>query len=303
MEVVVKAAILVGIIAVGYTIKRVGWVRSSDFKPLSTIALRVTLPCALAVGFDSFTLTPTLALLPVLGAGMNLALMAAGFLVGARTGGRAFGVLNVPSFNIGLFAIPYLSTFVGPQAIVYAAMFDVGNAIVAGGLAYGWGLALARGGPVTLAAVTRTMFTSPMLLPYLVLVALRAADVHLPGPVLQFAATVGGANTFIAMLMIGIGLEIVLPRHKYATAATLLGVRYTLTIAIAAGLWFVPGIDPGMKVVVAMLAVAPLAAMVGPFTSEAGLDVPTSTFMTSVSILIGIVAMPAVLTLLTPLTG
>lgn len=295
-----KAVVLVSIIALGYGIKRLGWVQASDFRPLSTIALRITLPCALAVGFDTFDLTPSLAVLPLVGLLLNVILMVAGFLVGGRRGGRAFGVLTLGSFNIGLFAIPYVSTFVGPQAIVYAAMFDVGNTIAAGGIAYGWGLALASGHGVTLRRVAKTAFTSPMLLPYLVLVGLRLLGLHLPGPVLQFAQTVGGANTFLAMLMIGIGLEIVLPRHKYATAATLLGVRYVLVALFALGLWFVPGLEPGMKVVLCMLAFAPIAAMVAAFTGEAGLDVPTSTFMTSASILIGIVAMPAVLALLTP---
>ena len=54
--------------------------------------------------------------------------MGAGFLAGRPPAAdRAFGVLTVQSFNIGLFAIPYVSTFVGPQAIVYAAMFDIGE--------------------------------------------------------------------------------------------------------------------------------------------------------------------------------
>lgn len=298
MDVIVKALVLVAIIATGYGIKRRGWVAASDFRPLSTIALRITLPCALAVGFDSFDLTPDLVVLPVVGLLLNVLLMAVGFTLGRRTGSPAFGVLNVASFNIGLFAIPYVATFVGPQAIVYAAMFDVGNALGAAGVAYGWGTALARGGRVTVGQVARTALGSPLLLPYALLVLMRALDLHLPGPVLAFAETVGGANTFIAMLMIGIGLEVVLPRHQYATAALLLGARYVVAVLFAVGFWFVPGIDPALKVVACMLAFAPIAAMMSAFTGDAGLDVPTSTFMTSVSILVGIVAMPAVLVLL-----
>ena len=295
MDVVVKAAVLVSIIAVGFTIKRLGWVSASLFTPLSIIALRVTLPAALAVSFDSFTLSPSLFALPLLALVLNLALMGAGYLAGRRRGDRAFGVLTVQSFNIGLFAIPYVSTFVGPQGIVYAAMFDIGNSIAGAGIGYAWGMSLASGKRVTLASFLRTVATSPVLVAYVLLGAINVFGLHLPGPVLSFASTVGAANTFVAMLMIGIGLELVLPGHKYLTAVRLLGVRYAVVAGFAVAVWFVPGLDAGVRAVLCMLAFAPIAAMISAFVDEAGLDVETSAFMTSMSILVGIVAMPLVL--------
>jgi len=298
VDVVVKAAPLGAIIALGYTIKRVGWVRSEDFVPFSVVALRVTLPCAVAVSMNSFDLQPSLFVLPVLGLAVSLVLQGLGYAVGARGGrpARAFGVLNLGAFNIGLFAIPYVSTFVGPDAIAYAVMFDIGNAIGAAGIAYGWGLTLANGqGRVSASGLARMVFSSPVLIVYLLLVGMRLLDLHLPGPVLAFAQTVGSANTFLAMLMIGIGLEVVLARHKYARALGLLGVRYAVAALFCVAVWFLPGLDPSVRVVVCMLAWAPIGAMVVAFTGEAGLDVETSAFMTSLSVLVAIVAMPVAL--------
>jgi len=59
---------------------------------------------------------------------INLVQQVVGFVVGRRRGtqAQAFGVLNVGSYNIGLFAIPYVSSFLGPASIVYASVFDVG---------------------------------------------------------------------------------------------------------------------------------------------------------------------------------
>lgn len=295
MDVAVNAVVLVSIIASGYLAKRLGWLAASDFKPLSTIVLRVTLPCALAVAFDTVTFTPGLALLPLVGLGINAALLAVGFGLGRRTGSPAFGVLNVSSLNIGLFAMPWIATFLGPSALVYAALIDVGNVVAAAGIAYGWGLALARGDQVTVSRVLLTALRSPLLVPYAVLVGLRLAGLHLPGPVLAFAGTVASANTFLAMFLIGVGLQVVLPREQVRTAATLLLGRYAVAVAVAIGFWFVPGLDPVLTAVGCMVAFAPIAVMMTAFTGEAGLDVPTSAFMASVSILIGIVAMPAVL--------
>lgn len=299
MDVVVKALVLVAIIALGFGIKRAGWVSASAFVPFSVVVLRITLPSAIAVSFDSFEMVPSLAILPVLAIGVNLALQGAGYVMGGRTGSRAFGVLNVQSFNIALFAIPYVAAFIGPQAIIYVAMFDIGNSIAAAGFGYAWGMSLSRHGQrIGLRSFVTTMLTSPVLVAYVVLAGLRVAGLHLPEPVLMFARTAGSANTFMALLMIGIGLELVLPRHKYATAVRLLATRYVVVFVFACLVWFMPWLGAEAKVIVCMLAFAPMAAMVSGFTSEAGLDVDTSAFMTSVTVLVAIVALPGVLNLL-----
>ena len=51
-DVVVKALVLVLIIALGFGVKRLGWVRASDFGVFSRVVLGVTLPCALATSFN-----------------------------------------------------------------------------------------------------------------------------------------------------------------------------------------------------------------------------------------------------------
>ncbi len=48
-----------------------------------------------------------------------------------------------------------------------------------------------------------------------------------------------------------------------------------------------------------MVLFAPIASMIAGFTGRAGLDVELSSFMTSVSLIVGIVAMPTLYVLLT----
>lgn len=292
----VRAAVLVAIIALGYAAKRVGWVRASDFGVLVAIVLRVTLPCALATAFNEFTVPPRLLVLSLLGAGV-IGLQQAVVLVLERRRGReaqAFGVLNVPSYNIGLFAIPYASAFVGPGAILTVVLFDIGNALAVSGVGLGLALALTHPGRTPWASLLRAVATSPVFVTYVVLLVLRLADVSLPGPVLAFTSLVGGANTFLAMFMIGVGLEIVLPRHRYAEAWRHLALRYAFALGLALVTWFVLPFDREVAVVLCLLYFAPIASMVPGFTAQAGLDVPTSAFMTSVSVGVAVVAMPAV---------
>lgn len=298
--ILLKAGSLMLIIAIGFGIKRLGWVSASDFPIFSNIVLRITLPCALIVSFDTFELTPALLFIAVGAFVVNLLQQCSGFLLGRNHGraAQAFGVLNVGGHNIGLFAMPYLSGMLGPQAIAYAIIFDVGNTLAAAGVGYAWGLSLSQPDRrMSLLRFLRQILRSPVFDTYLFLLVLGAFHLHLPRAVISFAGIVGGANTFLAMLMIGIGLEIALPHHKYLAAARHLGLRYVLATCFALIVWWMP-LDQFVRVVLCMLLFAPLPSMTAGFTAEAKNDVELSTFITSVSIVVGIVVMPVILMVL-----
>ena len=298
--ILLKAGSLMLIIAIGYGIKRLGWVSARDFPIFSNIVLRITLPCALIVSFDTFELKPALLVIAVGAFVVNLVQEVSGFLLGRPHGraAQAFGVLNVGGHNIGLFAMPYLAGMLGPHAIAYAIIFDVGNTLAAAGVGYAWGISLSqpdrRMSPMRF---VRQILRSPVFVTYLVLLVLGTLQWHLPRAVISFAAIVGGANTFLAMLMIGIGLEVALPHHKYQAAARHLGVRYALSSGFALAVWWMP-IDHFVRIVLCMLLFSPIPSMTAGFVAEAKGDVELSTFMTSVSIVVGIVAMPLILLVL-----
>lgn len=300
-DLLVRAASLIAIIALGLVARRLGWVRESDFGTLSTIVLRITLPCALITSFNSFEVGPE-----------RLVIVAAGFVamaipqfiafaLEARRGrrGQALAVLNTAGLNIGLFAIPYLSAFLGPEAILVASLFDVGNALACIGLAYAWSMSLASQGEGRhLRRAARAVFSSPLFLTYLCLMAMRLLDLTLPDPVIVFTSTVGAANTFLAMFMIGVGLNLTWDSTRYATASRLLAYRYATFALIGVALWLWLPVPRADKVVMVMLLGAPIAAMMSGFTAEARLDVRTATLVASVSVVVAIVAIPALLALL-----
>jgi len=296
--IVLRAGSLVLIIAIGHLIKRLGWVAARDFPIFSSIVLRITLPCALVVGFDTHPLSPSLLFLAVLSFVVCVVQETAGFLLGRRHGrqAQAFGVLNVGGHNVGLFAMPYLSGMLGPHSIVYAMIFDVGNTLAIASVGYAWGMALSRPDEkISPMRFIKQILRSPVFDTYLFLLLLGIFHLHLPRAVISFTTIVGGANTFLAMLMIGIGLEISLPRQKYAQAARYLGLRYALAFCFALAVWFFLPAERIVRAVLAVLFFAPLPAMSAGFTGEANGDVELSTFMTSVSIIVGIVVMPTIL--------
>lgn len=78
-------------------------------------------------------------------------------------------------------------------------------------------------------------------------------------------------------------------------AVRYLSTRYVFYLVAAVLLWLVIPFEPSVKVVITAILVAPMAAMAPGFTDEAGLDVGVSTFMTTVTVLVAVVAMPALL--------
>ena len=297
-QIFIKAISLVLIIAIGYGIKQLKWVSYNDFPKFSKVALYITLPCALATNFNTFNINFGLMFLVAVGILTNIIQQLTAYFLNRKKGSKekAFSIFNSSSYNIGAFAMPYISGFAGSFAIIIASIFDIGNSIAAAGIGYGFGMAIAKDKEnITPMSFIKSMFSSPIFDTYLFLLIFRLLKLHFPSSVITFTSTVGNANTFMAMLMIGIGLELKLNKDKLKTALKFLVIRYGFSIVFTIITLFILPFSKDIKMVLCMLYFAPLAAMISGFTSEAGADVETSAFMTSVSIIIGIVVMPIVL--------
>lgn len=297
VEIVARALSLVAIVGIGFGIKRLGWAKTSDFGLFSRLVLTITLPCALFTSFNDYHLEYALLGLTVLAFLLNVAQQVLGYVLNARRGrkAQAFAVLNYGSYNIGAFATPYLGGFMGPHAMIYSTLFDFGTAFSSAGVAYGWGMSLAsEPGTHGWRDLVRTLARSPVFVTYLVLLAMRLLNLRLPDPVITFTSTVGAANPFLAMLMIGIGLELRLHREKYVAAARILLARYAFSIVAAVACWYLLPFPLEARLVVVMILFAPIASMMPVFTGRARLDVELSAFLNSVSIVVGIVAMPSI---------
>ncbi len=297
LEIVARALSLVAIVGIGLGIKRLGWAKTSDFGLFSRLVLGVTLPCALFTSFNDYHLEYALLGLTLLAFGLNIAQQLIGYALNARKGrkAQAFAVLNYGSYNIGAFATPYLGGFMGPHAMIYSTLFDFGTAFSSAGVAYGWGMSLAsEPGKHGWRELVRTLAGSPVFVTYVVLLAMRLLNLRLPDPVITFTSIVGAANPFLAMLMIGIGLELRLHRDKYVAAARILLARYAFAVVAAVLCWYLLPLPTDARLVVVMVLFAPIASMMPVFTARAGLDVELSAFMNSVSIVVGIVAMPSI---------
>jgi len=295
VEMLSKASALLLIIVVGYLIKRRGWVDEDAVRLFGKILINITLPAAIVTSFNTVEITPRMLYVTLLGFVIVAVGQVAGYLVNRPQGreAQALGILNVGPFNIGLFAIPYLATFVGPEGILFAGLFDIGNGLASIVFGYTAAMLLSRGrGAVHTGRALLKAVLMPVFLSYVGMVVLRLAGLTIPAPVIGFTSIVGAANTFLAMLMIGIGLQIVLDRTRYAAALRILLTRYVVVLALGLVVWFLLPLPPVEKTVIVMVLAAPIASLSAAFSSEAGLDVGVATFAISVSVLVSIAAMP-----------
>lgn len=296
LEIATRALALVAIVGIGLGIKRLGWVTKDQFPLFARLVLGITLPCALITSFNPYVLDRALLVLTAIGFGLGVLQQVLSYLLYLRRPRQeqAFAVLHAGNFNIGAFTTPYLAGFMGPQAMIYSTLFDIGGAFSASGVAYAWGMGLAgEPGASRKRDVFRNLAQSPVFVTYLGLLILKLLNLRLPEFVITFTSTVGAANPFLAMLMIGIGLELRLHREKYRTAARLLAIRYATAVVAAVVFWTLLPLPAEVRLVLVMLVFSPIASMIAGFTARAGLDVELSSFMTSVSLVVGIFVMPS----------
>ena len=240
--ILVKAAGLALMIFAGYGLKRLGVFRTEDAKVISRIVVHLTLPAALITGFRTFHFDASYLALIVIALVSNFALLGVGL---RRTRGgdmatRGLYALNVSSYNIGCFVLPFVQSFLPPEALVGVSMFDAGNCPVNSGVAYAIVSARSSGQRVRLGFVLDKLVHSVPFMTYLTLMVLSILGITLPEPVYQVASTVGGANTFLAMVMIGMLFEVRVEREDRRLILEILAVRYGCSLAMAALVWVLP---------------------------------------------------------------
>lgn len=266
MEAIVsKAAVLALIIFAGFGLKRLGVFRQEDAKVLSRIVVNLTLPAALVGSFRTFRFDPRFLTLIVIAAASNLAMVLVGlwWSRGRSPDTRALYALNVSSYNIGCFVLPFTQSLLPAEALIGVSMFDAGNCPFNSGLTYALVSPQSGGERIRLTYVLGRLVRSVPFMTYLVLMLLSVLGVTLPDFVYETASAIGGANTVLAMLMIGLLFDIRVGREDRRQLAGILALRYGGSLLMCLLVWFLPlPLLLRQVSVLAMLAPIPSVAMV-----------------------------------------
>ena len=290
LDILTRAGSFIAIIVLGFVLKKIGVFREEDFGILSKICIRITLPAAIITSFAGKTFDPTMLMLLFLGIGCGAVYILAGYLLNLRRGRdrQAFEMLNLPGYNIGCFTMPFAQSFLGPVGVITTSLFDSGNAFICLGGAYGVAASVKDGKGFDFKRILKALSRSVPFVTYLIMVAMNLLHIPVPGMVVECAGIVGGANSFMAMFMIGVGFKLAGNRQQLGAIARVIGVRYGLGAVLAAVFYFLLPFDLEVRQTLVILAFSPIGSAVPPFTAELGGDVGLSSAINSISIVTSI---------------
>ena len=240
LDVLTRAACFASIILLGYLLKKVGLFKDSDFSVLSHIVLKITLPAAVITNFANKELDPSMFVLTLLAVFCGAIYIALGFLLNLHNSKeqRAFEILNLPGYNIGCFALPFVQSFLGPVGVIATCLFDIGNGFICLGTAFSIAVMVKSGGKFSLKRVFRTLLKSIPFILYVIMPILCLSRVRIPGVVTSLAGIIGNANAFLAMFMIGVGFQLSADKRQLGRIIKIVFVRYSVAVLFAVAFYF-----------------------------------------------------------------
>lgn len=293
-----KAGCFVAMIVLGYCLRAVGFFRAEDFRLLSKIVLRITLPASIVYSFSGKEIDVSMLLVCLLGFGFGIIYIAVGYIVSAGKEQKAFSVLNLSGYNIGNFTMPFAQGFLGTTGVITTSLFDTGNAFICLGMAYSVAAMIRRGEKFSLKKILRDLLHSVPFVTYILMATLALLRIHLPQSVTELAGLIGNANAFLAMLMLGVGFRISGDRSQIRTIVKLLAVRFALAAVIALGCFFLLPMGLEIRKTLVILAFSPIASAAPAFTGELGGDTGLSSAVNSMSIVISLICIVTILLIL-----
>ncbi len=297
LDILLKAGSYIAVIILGFVLRRVGFFDEHAFPVLSKLVVRITLPAALITASVGREINLQLLTISLLGLAGGMIYMTLAFFLNKKRGAKqqAFEILNTPGYNIGTFALPFTQSFLGPMGVLTSSLFDVGNAFVCLGGAYGVASAVQDGKGLDFKRVLKTLAVSVPFLVHILTVTLNLLKIDLPQFVVNCAGIISNANVFLAMLMIGVGFKTDMDFTQIGTIIRVLTVRYSVAAVLAVCFYFLLPFDLRIRQTLVILAFAPVGSAVPGFTAELKADVGLSCTINSLAILISI---PIIVTLL-----
>ena len=258
------------------------------------ILINVTLPCAIIVNFSKIEVVGAEMLaLTVLGIAANVIMIAVGIVITKKKSreAKALHILCLPAYNIGAFCLPFVQSFLPAMGSVAACMFDVGNSVMCTGATYAFAseyLSDNRDG-FDVGSFAKRLLPSMPLLTYVLMFILSVARFRLPKPVLTLIAPMAAANTFTAMLMIGLLLRFEFQRNYIGDICRILGVRHVAAIVTALAGYYLLPFDIVIRRTLVLISFAPISAVAPAYTGMCGGDEGKASAANSISILLSVI--------------
>lgn len=301
-SILLRALSFTFIILIGMFMKKTGMVKAGAGETVKKILINVTLPAAIIVNFSAVDeIGAKMALIVLLGLGLNILVMMLGAFCSRRKGRemQALYMLNLQGYNIGTFCLPFVQSFLPAIGTVAACMFDAGNSIMCTGGAYAFTssyLAKEKQG-FDVKSFAKKLFSSAPLVSYVGMFFLSLAGIRLPEGITQFLSPIAAANTFMAMLMLGLIFHIELRREYIKEVTILLALRYILAAVFSVVIYCFLPFELAVRQTLVLVCFAPIGVLMPAFTGKCRSDEGMAGCANSLSILCSLVFLTSLITL------
>jgi len=286
--------IIILLIALGYLLKRINFIKSADSQVLSTLVLNVTLPSLVIVNLNSANLDLSFSILPIMMLIYGIlakVIMVALFRKYDNHVKGSVGMMAA-SLNIGLFAYPLVETIWPKNGMIYFGMADIGGAIIMFGVTYFVGSYYSEGSDqFNFKFLGKKLISSVPLVTYIVMFILNMANIHLPKASIDFFTIISKANMPLSMILLGIMLSFRIEKQFLPIAVKYLIVHYGL--GCIAGLlvhFFLPTSDDMIKTTLLITWLLPVGVAIIPYSIQFKYKtLPLVGMVTNISIVISII--------------
>lgn len=296
----INAATYSCLIALALALKTGGYLPKDADRVLSRFMVGITLPAAIIQNLNGKTVDPSCSQLILLGIGFNLIPLAISKLSSTHSRVVADRMAGASGFNIGNFAVPFVSGLFSSEAMVITSVFDIGNSLMCLGVN---GVFIAGAGEGSCSAspldLCKSIVKSVPVMTYVAMLSLCLAGVSIPDQAMVVVEKCAAANPLVAMAVIGtsVNLPIDNANSDLSSAIKILLIRL-LAIAIEIGILFVVPISQAVRETLVVLCLSPIAAMSVVFADQYGLDKGPIALANIISIPLSLLGMATAISLM-----
>lgn len=292
-SVLTKAGGFVAIIILGWILRRKQFFKENDYRIIMKIVLNITLPASIVYSYAGKEIDLSMLFLAFLGFALGLVHMAAGFAFsGSREKSqRAFSLLNISGYNIGNFTLPFAQGLLGAEGVIATSLFGIGNSFICLGIACTFAGMIQHGERFSWMKMLKDLFHSVPFDAYLIMAILALAHIQLPNPVTELAGVIGGANTFLAMLMLGVCFRLDGNWKQIGSLVRLLSVNYGIAVLAAICCYTLLPMSAEIRKALVILVFSPITSNAVAYTEKLKGDVGLASAVNSMSILISLICM------------
>lgn len=304
-SVLLRAFSFAFIIVLGIIMHSTGFVNKNAGAAVKKFLIYITLPAAIIVNFSAITdMSANMIFIAVLGIVVNIIMIAVGAIISKKKskGEQALNMLCLPAYNIGAFCLPFVQSFLPSLGSVTACMFDVGNSIMCTGGTYAFVAEYTAENKsdkkIDMKSFFKRLITSPPLVTYVTMFILSVANLKLPQPVLTFIDPMAKANTFVAMLMLGLLFHLELKKDYIKDIIQIIVIRHIFAIIFACAIYFFLPFDLIIRQTLVLTCFAPMSAVAPAYTGMCNGDEGKASCANSITILCSLVTITALIAIM-----